>query len=277
MSRRRLILAWTMIVDAVLVLVWYWHSLPTDWKSRHEIAGTIQNFISSAAIIVGAGWAYFKFVRFRTLRPRLEFKFDFGRSEVDDSHALLILRLYLTNKGQTKVELRKAEHPRCFLKYALIPEAGSAAPVALLTIPPHRLKHLDAAFRPHRWVEPGETIDDVKVLKINKARSIAVQVELVLFGLHKWSASAAVPLIGHPESKSFESEDEQDDYDEAEALQEGLQNALARIRFLVQSEDRQSIMEEIEALLRESNVTKKFASKAEHLVTRAERLLSATG
>lgn len=247
-----------------------------DWKTSHEIAGTFQNVIASAAVIIGALWAYFRFVRFRTLRPRLEFNFECSRSNIDDSHGLLILTVKLTNRGQTKVGLRKGTLPRCFLKYALIPESDPDAAVALLTIPPNRLEHLDIAFKPHGWIEPGETIDDVKVLKIRTSRLLAVQVELLVFGVQKWSASAAFPLIGGPASSSFKSEDEQDAYEEAEALREQLRNVVARIGRLDESERArfQSLIGEIDALLKESDTA--FVSRAESLATKAEEALRAT-
>lgn len=250
-----------------------------DWKTGQEIAGTFQNLIASAAVIVVALWAYFRFVRFRTLRPRLEFNFECSRSNIDDSHVLVILTVKLTNRGQTKVELREGKHPRCFLKYALIAHEGPDVVIALLTVPPNRLEHLDAAFGPHRWIEPGETIDDVKVISINKARLLAIQVELVVFGVQKWSASAAFPLIGDPESKSFKSEDEQDEYEEAEALREGLRNVLARIRQLNETERAhfESMVGEIEALLSESDAALNFVSRAERLATKAEEALRAIG
>lgn len=249
-----------------------------DLKTGQEMSKIVHDLIASAAVILGAVWVFFKFVRFRTLRPRLEFNFECSRSDVDDAHALAILTVKLTNRGQTKVDLRKGKRPQCFLKYAVIPDNGPDVVVAPLTVRPNRLKHLDAAFVPHRRVEPGETIDDVKVLKINKARLLAVQVELVIYGTQKWSACAAFPLIGGPESKSFKSEDEQDDYEEAEALRQELENVLARIHQLDESERvrLQSIRGEIETLL-ESDAVENFVNRADRLADEAEAALRDIG
>jgi hypothetical protein len=84
-------------------------------------------------------------------------------------------------------------------------------------------------------------------------------------------------LIGQRESNSFKSEDEQDEYEEAEALREGLRNVLARISQLNEGErsNLQQIVEEVEALLRESNAAWNFVRRAEDLSTKAEKALRA--
>ena len=235
----------------------------------HQISGTIHDVIASAAVIIGAVWAYFRFVRFRTLRPRLEFSFEWSRSDMDDSHSVAILTAKLTNKGQTKVQLRKDKNPRCFLKYALIPESRSAGTVMLLNIPPNGLEHIDAAFVPHRWIEPGETIDDAKVLNIDRTRLLAIQFELVLFGLKKWSAVAAFPLIGEGVSQNSKSEDEQDEYEEVEALRESLRNVLARIQRL-KNQNLEKLEIQIDALLKSPVTGGSFVSQAKLLVDEGE-------
>jgi len=118
-------------------------------ESAHHISGTIHDAIASAAFIIGAVWAYYRFVRFRTLRPRLEFSFEWSRSDLDDSRSVAILTAKLANKGQTNVELRKDNNPRCFLKYALIPVNCSAESVTLLNVPPSELEHIDLFLSCH--------------------------------------------------------------------------------------------------------------------------------
>ena len=248
-----------------------------DWKTVEEIAGVVQKSIASAAIVIGGWWAYFRFVRFRTLRPRLEFNFECSRSDIDASDVLVILTLKLTNTGHTEIELRRSEKPRCFLKYALISDRGSGSPVAPLTVSAKRLQHLDIVFVAHRRVEPGETVDDVKVLRVNKTGILAIQIELVVFGFQKWSASSAFPLIGQLQRNDVKSEDEQDEYEEAEALREGLRNVLARIKQLNESErsSLQLIEYEVETLLKESNAAGNFVGRADDLSTKAEKALGA--
>jgi hypothetical protein len=227
--------------------------------------------------VIGGIWAYFKFVRYRTLKPRLIFSFDWKLLDQDYSHLLAILRLKLENRGQAKVGLRKKKQHRCYLKYALITEALSLSqqPISLLTVPAQRLLHLDTVFAAHGWIEPGETIDDVKVLTIEKKKLLAVQFEVLAFGAQKWSAPAAFPLIGSSVSDSCDSEDEQDEYTEAEATEEGLRSVLARARRLSEVErlPLKDLIHEIEALLRDVNRERTFVRNGRRLIDKAEQCL----
>ena len=80
------------------------------------------------------------------------------------------------------------------------------------------LSNSEYVFTAHKWIEPNETIDDVKVLNIPITNSIAIQLELIIYGEQKWSTSAAFPLSINAGSSSFDSEDEQDRYKETEAF-----------------------------------------------------------
>jgi len=95
------------------------------WEFTEKFLGAIHYFVATAALLAGGIWAYFKFVRYRTLKPRLEFSFDWTLLDQEYSYLLAILRLKLANMGQTKIALRKKNRHRCFLKYALITEALS--------------------------------------------------------------------------------------------------------------------------------------------------------
>lgn len=202
-----------------------------NWELAKNISATIQSVAAATAVIGGAAWGYFRFVRFRTLKPRLEFSFDWNRADNNETKSVAILTLRLTNRGNTKVDLRreKDEH-RCFLKYALITADLADDALSLISLPVDELEHLDTVFSAHKWIEPGETIDDVKILHIQQQSVLAAQFELVIFGAQKWSASAAFPLLGMDTSARSSSEDEQDEYEEQEAAKEGLKNSRARAR-----------------------------------------------
>jgi hypothetical protein len=249
----------------------------------------MEHGVAAAAVVVGALWAYFRFVRFRTLKPRLKFTFEWTRSEVNHFRSLLILTLKLVNRGRSKVVLREDRDPRCFLKYALIRESGSAANFALLNVPPRRLEHLDTVFAAHRWIEPGETIDDVKLMEVDRTGLLAIQIEVLVFGEKKYSAPAAISLLGVPASSGSDSEDEQDEYEEIECLIEGLGSVLARILRLGEDarESMQGLMEKIERCREcldrvtqgqpSGESTSKLLSEGERLKREAEEVLRSRG
>jgi hypothetical protein len=200
-----------------------------NWELAKTISATIQSVAAAAAVIGGAVWGYFRFVRFRTLKPRLEFSFDWSCADDGETKSVAILTLRLRNPGNAKVDLRREkDEPRCFLKYALITADLAHDALSLISLPVDELEHLDTVFLAHKWIEPSEAIDDVKILHIQRQGVLAAQFEVVIYGAQKWSASAAFPLLGA--NMSSKSEDEQDQYQETEAVKEGLKNSLARAR-----------------------------------------------
>lgn len=251
-----------------------------DWKVANEIASTLQHAIASIAVIVGGAWVYFRFIRFRTLKPRVEFNIECNHSNIDNSDVLSIITFKLTNRGQTKIDLRKYEIERCFLKYALVIDRCSSENVSLLSVPFPKLKHLDIVFRSHEWVEPGETIDDIRVLKIKKIaenRVLAVQIGVEIFGPIKWSTCTAFPLVGHDGSNSFKSDDEQSKYSEVEAVQANLESILSRIEQENRT-DLQNLVKKIEDMLRiissGEDLKKRQLKEAHDLVKKAEESIS---
>jgi hypothetical protein len=153
-----------------------------NWQLADQIAGTLQNLAATVAISVSTVWGYFRFIRFRTLKPRLEFAFDWNGAENRETKALGILTIKLSNRGATKVNLRKAHKHRCFLKYALLKAERTDEELSILSLPSERLEELAKVFVAHKWIEPGETIDDVKALYLQAPNALAVQFEVVLFG-----------------------------------------------------------------------------------------------
>ena len=260
-----------------------------EWDAAETIAETIGHVFETVAIIIGGLWAYFRFDRFRTLKPRLTFSFDWTRSDIDECRSLIVLTLKLCNKGHTKVELRKDEDPRCFLKFALIRGVGCGIDAPLVNLTSRHLKHLDVVFAPHRWIEPAETIDDVKVLEIYRAGALAIQTEVLVFGAKKYSAPSALSLVGVPTSVETTSEDEQDDYDEIELIVEGLKSVLARLMRVGNAPIELAVdftkkievcVDRLERLDRErlgEDSTRKFVGEAANLWRSAERFLRSHG
>jgi len=60
-------------------------SLLDDIKTIVEIIGTA---VTAAAVVIGGSWAYFKFVKGRTYRPRLEVGLSGQWRPVDERHLL---------------------------------------------------------------------------------------------------------------------------------------------------------------------------------------------
>jgi hypothetical protein len=208
-----------------------------NWELVEKVTGMIQNVTVIITVIVGAVWGYFKFVRFRTLKPRLEFSFDWLSSGGDGKEYIGVLALRLSNKGNTKVELRKNSEHRCILKYGIIPAAQTTEDLSIISLSDDQLQHCGRVFSAHKWIEPNETIDDVRVLHIRNEGARAIQFEVMIFDAHKhkWSASTAFPLTRDHPIASSQSEDEQDDSEDWKIDKEILGSRISDAKRLLSS------------------------------------------
>ena len=200
-----------------------------DWETANWVASSVQGGITALAVVAGGAWAYYRFVRFRTLRPRLSFSFGWRLDVADGSPPLGVLTLKLRNTGNTKVHLKDEGRHRCFLKYGLIRSWTTCSEVSLASLPASKLEHLDAVFLEHSWIEPSETIDDVRVIRMPSSEVRAVQFQTLLFASRlKWSATAAFPVSTSPSHDQHVSEDFQAPYEQAEAIGEELASLVVR-------------------------------------------------
>ncbi|HET8924376.1 MAG TPA: hypothetical protein VFN26_15425 [Candidatus Acidoferrum sp.] len=230
-----------------------------EWYFADQVLGVIQKAVATLAVIGGGAWGYFRFIRFRSFKPRLEFSFDWNESATCQPSRVGVLSLKLSNKGNTKVDLREEGIGLCMLKYALLQSRDDArTPLAVISRPEDDLRHLGRIFAPHKWIEPGETIDDVRAIQICDPNSLAVQFEVRIYGTNKWTASAAFPLAPRPTAAKVTSEDEQEEYEEAEKIRELIESS---------EHDAKSILSDLRARGHEEELTS-IIQKAQAVVAK---------
>ena len=137
------------------VVLAFW---PTDLKTVVDILGTL---VTAAAVIIGGLWAYFRFVKDRVYRPRLEVGL-FGQWRDVAGTPALHARVTVKNIGATDVELLQEGT-------ALIVErmdADQPRPPATTMWTPI---HASAILKDHQWIEPNETISDDLLLRLGAA------------------------------------------------------------------------------------------------------------
>jgi hypothetical protein len=130
-------------------------SLLDNVKIVVDILGTA---VTAAAVIIGGMWAYFKFVKGRTYRPRLEPSLS-GRWQLIDGQHLLRARITVQNIGASNVTLL---------------QEGTGLRVSVLALdqpPPPTLTAWDQlgtfpVLAEHEWIEPGETVADDLLLNL---------------------------------------------------------------------------------------------------------------
>ena len=168
---------------------------PARSTASTVIDGT-HKVVQIAAIIVGGIWAYYKFFRGRTFRPRLEPTLEASIIQIASLRHLKV-KARVKNVGLSRVVIdREVSGLRVFVYE---PPDGFAAD-KVSQIDWQRVRTVDV-FKDHGWVEPGETIDDNWLFSVANHQAAAFRLELKLAGPKTdWYANAVVEAAARPPS-----------------------------------------------------------------------------
>lgn len=139
----------------------------------------IKTIVETVAVIIGGIWAYYKFFRGRTFRPRLELAIS-GRASEAKGLTNVLISVQLKNVGLSKVAI--SQEGSAIRVFATDPTKsdGAAEWQREITV---------GVFEKHRWIEPGETINDQALVSVAGIGHKAVKLELRLVGEHiEWNA-----------------------------------------------------------------------------------------
>lgn len=130
-------------------------------------AASIATFL---AVIAGGVWAYYRFIRSRTFRPRFSVEIC-GQWRLHPKAYVFHVRVRVTNIGAAKVTL---QHWGTGLRISFPSDQQPAYP--------NCVDWEGVAFRvleKHDWLEPGETVSDELLLDLGRNPTVAmVEVEL---------------------------------------------------------------------------------------------------
>jgi len=118
-----------------------------------QIASGVADAAQVAAIVLGAIWAYFKFVRSRTFASRLELAVEGVLLNREDDYALLVTSS-LRNQGLVRVRLQ--DYARSAYVYGL--DTSQWRPDESVEWGDHL--RVERIFEDHEWIEAQETITD---------------------------------------------------------------------------------------------------------------------
>jgi hypothetical protein len=157
-----------------------------DWT------GAVQNVVQVVAIVVGAGWAYYKFVRGRTFHRRAEVSLDASLLAAGATVAILA-RATLQNTGGADIPLRlKAVKVRAFRR-GDIDDRGRPQWRDVVAAP---------VFDDHRWLESQETISDDVLVPLRAEDTgddvLAYRISCLIYEQRKdggicWTTNTIVP------------------------------------------------------------------------------------
>ena len=144
----------------------------TDIKTVVE---TVQSAVTTVAVVVGAVWTYFKFIRGRTFRPHVQTQIDASWLPETADVGLIHVRIQVTNIGQAKVEL---DPDATGLYVSRMADKQTSPPSET------RWDDYDVAydlFSSHQWIEPGELVTDDLLIRLPAREDvIEIKTEVVL-------------------------------------------------------------------------------------------------
>jgi hypothetical protein len=143
------------------------------------VLSNIKTIVETAAVIVGGIWAYYKFFRGRTFRPRLELAIS-GRAPEAKGLTNVLVAVELKNVGLSRVVISQEGSAIRVFATDPVKTDGIAEWQRAITL---------GVFEKHGWIEPGETITDQALVSIAGIGHKAVKLEVRLVGNHiEWNA-----------------------------------------------------------------------------------------
>ena len=135
------------------------------------VLDVIQKAFTIAGILIGGTWAYYKFVKGRVFGTRLEPALS-GKALLAEKVTYLVVTITLKNVGLSKVDvepkgtaLRVSTHKALSgLNESLEAEWRHVATFSI--------------FANHRWIEPGETITEDRVIAVPGDNHFAFLLEM---------------------------------------------------------------------------------------------------
>ncbi len=192
------------MLPLALALLWRRGSTRRRWPGSleaaladlHTVVGTVNQVVTSAALVVGGGWAYLKFVRGRVYAQRVTVNVE-AMTSAHASGRLLIVRTSVTNVGLSKLSLKpdgKVVYV-CAARGWPEGEAGSLTWERLLVTP---------VMAHHGWLEPQESVADETAvsLPVQWEPWLALRIEAQVWASRRrwrrygkrWVGSVTVPL-----------------------------------------------------------------------------------
>lgn len=150
------------------------------------ILDSFRKVIETIALIVGGLWAYYKFFKGRTFKPRLELTLS-GSARPGQNLTHVIACIQIKNVGLTKLKLSQVGSGLRILSYTS--SKTKPAPTAV------EWEHLMtlSVFEKHNWIEPGETVIDQTLVEIAGTETIALRLELrIVSSRIEWNAVSIV-------------------------------------------------------------------------------------
>lgn len=179
-----------LVVSVALCVGAVWLLVTTlGWQHAQQLADTAQKIAATAAILGTAGWAYFKFVRGRTFRRRLELTIS-GEVRRRPGIVYLLTNSTVKNIGLSKFEI---DHEKSGLRVMTHVSEDAVAAARLVEWRPLSTW---SVFEEQRLLEPSEPAAEELLIEIPDEGFLAFKLQLWVSSIHEesWEVTAIVNL-----------------------------------------------------------------------------------
>ncbi len=130
----------------------------------NDIASLAQSIATIVAIILGAIWAYYKFVKNRVFKNKLELQLS-GRIISKDDKNYLVHSIQVKNVGSSKVQIENSKSGLLISGYS--DGLGDDEDVGVVQV-----------LERHEWIEPGETVSEENIYSADISKYFALKIHL---------------------------------------------------------------------------------------------------
>lgn len=155
-----------------------------NWES---VANIVQSAITSAALLSGGVWAYFKFISGRVNKPRLELNVECDILLNSENLARIHIKIFLKNVGFSKVTIDKDGSSVVIQKIVKVEGSSFSSDIALES--EWRDFGAFSVFEKHDWIEPLETICDEKMIECKSIDAVFKIESFIMAETLQWYSS----------------------------------------------------------------------------------------
>ncbi len=178
------IFGWTAIVQYVMS-----PGLNEDLDNLEKIATVV-------AIVIGGAWVYFNFSKGRIYKSRLEPRVS-GTIMPADGITHLLVTITLKNIGLSKFDIQQEGTALQILSYDPLVDPFPAEKAGW------KFLSIFTVFEQHAWIEPGETIEEQKLIVIQGVNHTAFRLELrVISRGFSWDSDSIIMVPKASEANS---------------------------------------------------------------------------
>lgn len=164
-------IAFLLFIGLLVCLIVHYSSINISVARTKDISDIFKNWIETIAVIVGGGWAIFRF------RVGREFKESLipvvsGKLVVIDNQSYLLINTQIKNVGQSKIEFLPNASTLKLWEYKKIPTAN------VITVPDQKIAQFDPLEEGDRYIEPNEIIEGTKLISFPNIPDVGLRLEL---------------------------------------------------------------------------------------------------